>query len=82
MASIVATILGIRPQDVSQNTYVAADGITHKDALDNTAVGRMIFDYDPTGGPGGTRRAPEAAWRIIWQKEQILADQWKRAPAT
>ena len=79
MASTVANILGITPDQVSQNTYVAVDGSIDKNILKNTAAGRMLFDYDPTGGPLGTRRKPYAAWRIIWQKEQILADQW---PAT
>ena len=78
MASTIASILGIDPVKVVQKTYVAADGEVNKKLLDNTATGRMIFDYDPTGGPDGTRHAPKAAWRIIWQKDLILADQWDR----
>lgn len=79
MASTVATILGVTPDKVITETYVSVDKQKDPKALDNTAAGHMIFDYDPTGGPGGNRRTPWAAWRIIWQKELILADQW---PAT
>lgn len=76
MASTVATILGVTPDKVTQDTYVGIDKKKDPQGLKTTAAGHMIFDYDPTGGPGGTRRTPWAAWRIIWQKEQILADQW------
>ena len=78
MASTIASILGIDTNKVVQKTYVPADGVKDKELLKATAAGRMIFDYDPTGGPGGNRRVPKAAWRIIWQKELILADQWDR----
>ena len=79
MASTVATILGIPANQVQLNTYVGVDKDKDPDALTTTAAGHMIFDYDPTGGPASTRRTPFAAWRIIWQKSQILADQWNPA---
>lgn len=82
MASTVATILGVTPDKVIQDTYVGVDKKKNPQALKTTAAGHMIFDYDPTGGPGGTRRAPWAAWRIIWQRDQILADQWDPAAPT
>ena len=78
MASTIASILGIDTNKVVQKTYVPADGALDEELLKNTAAGRMIFDYDPTGGPEATRRVPKAGWRIIWQKELILADQWDR----
>ena len=78
MASTIASILGLDTNKVVQKTYVPADGAVDEELLKNTAAGRMIFDYDPTGGPEATRRVPKAAWRIIWQKELILADQWDR----
>ncbi len=82
MASTVATILGVTPDKVIQKTYVALDAKQSANVLKNTAAGHMIFDYDPRGGPAGSESEPYAAWRIIWQREQIDADQWNRAPAT
>ena len=61
---------------VSTATYVA----TRKDkdggqtALDTTAAGHMLFEYDPQGV--GKRRQEQRAWRILWQRSQIMADQW------
>ena len=80
MASTVATILGVAKNKVTQMTYVAIDSNEDSDdQLTNTAAGRMIFDYDPTGGPGGTESEPYAAWRILWQRDQIAIDQWNPA---
>ncbi len=79
MAATVAAILGISPDSVIQETYVGVDKKMDTQALSVSAAGHMVFDYDPKGGPGSMRRAPLAAWRDIWQREQILADQWDSA---
>ena len=80
MASTVATILGIPIDQVQKNTYAGVDKERAPDVLKTTAAGHMIFDYDPKGGLASTRRTALAAWRIIWQRSQILADQWDPAP--
>lgn len=72
MAKAVADALGVDVSAVQQVPYLAVDKAKDRtNALDNTAAGRMIFDYDPQGAG---RRRP--AWRIIWQNSQILADFW------
>lgn len=56
--------------------YVATYVPAHKDsiALQETAAGHMLFDYNPKGS--GTRTKPVKSWRLIWQNEAILADEW------
>ena len=72
MRESVASILGISVEKVNVRTYVAVD--KKKDgsnALETTAAGHMIFEFDPTGT--GRRKA---AWRIIWENSLIDADEW------
>ena len=78
MVTTVATVLGVQADRVQAKTYVAFDKNKHSEVLKDTAAGRMIFDYDPRGGPDSKRRTPQAAWRILWQNEQIDADAWIR----
>lgn len=87
-STVAATILGVQANRVQTKTYVAVNkeakadeenaAASGGDVLENTAAGHMIFDYDPRGGPDSKRRAPQAAWRIPWQKELIDADAWTR----
>lgn len=60
------------PGKVYVATYVPAP--KNSAALMETAAGHMLFDYDPKGA--GSRSNPQKAWRIIWQNEIILADEW------
>ncbi|KAL8776565.1 MAG: hypothetical protein Q9213_008222 [Squamulea squamosa] len=79
MASTVANVLNIPRAKVQTETYVAVDKSKDEEKgekqaiLETTAAGHMIFDYDPAGG---SRRSPMAQWRIIWQRAQILGDEW------
>lgn len=79
IADTIASILSIEPNAIHVESYVAVDkdkdSKTPRPALVHTAAGRMIFDYDPKGGD---RKEP-FAWRIIWERSQILGDQWSAA---
>ncbi len=76
MARTIATILSIDFKTIQQESYVGVDKDKDKKlpkpVLSHTAAGHMIFDYDPKGGD---RKEP-FAWRIIWQRDQILGQQW------
>jgi len=73
MAKTIASILDIDYNAIQQESYVGVDKNKDIDGvLDNTAAGHMIFDYDPKAGD---RREP-FAWRIIWERSQILGHQW------
>lgn len=76
MANTIASILSIDASAIQQESYI---GIDKKEddkipqpVLRTTATGHMIFDYDPKGG----NRQEPFAWRIIWQRYQILGQQW------
>ena len=73
MAHTVATILKIPDEQVNIQTYLPVDKAEDESkALENTAAGHMIFDFDPEGGSD----AKPNAWRIIWENSLIAGDQW------
>ncbi len=76
MADTIASILSIDAKVINLESYEGvdkkADDLTPRPLLKHTAAGHMIFDYDPKGGD---RKEP-FAWRIIWERSQILGQQW------
>lgn len=72
---MVSTVNGIIGIDPVVRAYEAQDSGTPsgKATLKNTGAGKMLFNYDPTGGS----RAKPNAWRILWESQVVAVGQWK-----
>ncbi|CAD6594517.1 MAG: hypothetical protein ASARMPREDX12_009192 [Alectoria sarmentosa] len=75
IAKMVSTVNGIIGIDPVVRAYEAQDSGTPsgKATLKTTGAGKMLFNYDPTGGS----RAKPNAWRILWESQVIAVGQWK-----
>ena len=66
----------LRAGTVYYGSYVRVNGKTREgqEAMDDTAIGRFLFEYDPKAYEN------QRGYRTIWQKSLILGDQWKIEP--
>ena len=68
--------VGFQPGQVNTQSYLPIDNVRDQPAnggsneLWTTAMGHLIFDYDPNAGNN------QRQWRVLWQRDFLSGDLW------